>query len=107
MAKRKRAKSSQKKDRAKQTKKKKVVETRGRKQTRPPKGSDETARIARNVRKLRDEKGLSVIDAANKARVSEAQWYKIERASVIRRTPYSTLRRIADALDSDVQALRA
>lgn len=74
---------------------------------RKPVGRDnaKAARIARDVKRLRESQGLSVDKAAARAGVSRETWYRIERAEVKRRTPPKTLERISKALGVTVDEL--
>lgn len=69
------------------------------------KANPRAARIAREVKRLREAAGLTPGEAAARADLSAETWYRIERAEVKRRTPPKTLERIAKALGVAVDSL--
>lgn len=63
------------------------------------------ATVAANVRRLRKKKNLSVAVASKRAGISQETWYRIERAAVAYRTPWSTKKKVADVLGCKPQDL--
>ncbi len=71
-----------------------------------PQPADPVATLARNLRKFRDDKGLSLDDVAEKASISKAYLWELERDTAGTKKPSAAvLMRIAGALSKTLAEL--